>query len=178
MIRIGFLLMTVLFIKILPAQHHHHGDRTPYSSFTDRPVKALSESELKGYHNGRGMGMALAAELNGYPGPKHVLELADSLNLKPEQQKKIRQSYDHMHEQAVNLGRRIIQHERRLDSLFASQNIDAGALERLTGKIADLKGRLRLTHLSAHLEMKSVLSRRQVKRYQMLRGYHDRHGNH
>ena len=30
---------------------------------------------------GRGMGLALAAELNGYPGPAHVLELADKLDL-------------------------------------------------------------------------------------------------
>ena len=33
---------------------------------------------------GRGMGLALAAELNGYPGPSHVLELADKLKLSAE----------------------------------------------------------------------------------------------
>ena len=37
------------------------------------------------------MSLALAAELNGYPGPLHVLELADRLGLSAEQRGKVQQ---------------------------------------------------------------------------------------
>src|SRR5215475_1130417 len=53
----------------------------PYAGFEQRPIKALSEQEVDDLRAGRGMGLALAAELNGYPGPSHVLELADRLDL-------------------------------------------------------------------------------------------------
>ena len=46
-----------------------------------REVKALSAEQMTALAAGRGMGSALAAELNGYPGPLHVLELADPLGL-------------------------------------------------------------------------------------------------
>lgn len=35
--------------------------------------------------SGKGMALALPAELNGYPGPSHSLERADQLKLSPEQ---------------------------------------------------------------------------------------------
>ena len=37
------------------------------------PIRGLSEQEIDDLTNGRGMGLARAAELNGYPGPLHVL---------------------------------------------------------------------------------------------------------
>ena len=37
--------------------------------------------------------------------------------------------------------------------------------------IAQLRGELRLVHLLAHLEMKRVLSRGQIEKYDELRGY-------
>ena len=51
-------------------------------------MKSLSDQQLSDLRAGRGMGMALPAELNGYPGPVHVLELADALGLTPEQREK------------------------------------------------------------------------------------------
>ena len=48
----------------------------PYAGLQARPVKALSDQQIADLRAGRGMGLALAAELNGYPGPMHVLELA------------------------------------------------------------------------------------------------------
>ncbi len=58
--------------------------QTPYAGMQTRPIKALSEQQMADLSAGRGMGLALAAELNGYPGPVHVLELADKLNLSPD----------------------------------------------------------------------------------------------
>jgi hypothetical protein len=54
---------------------------SPYAGQEGRPIKALSETEMRDLAEGRGMGLAKAAELNSYPGPLHVLELADRLEL-------------------------------------------------------------------------------------------------
>lgn len=54
---------------------------SPYAGEEAREIKALSPSDIDGLIAGRGMGYAMAAELNGYPGPAHVLELAEQLEL-------------------------------------------------------------------------------------------------
>ncbi|MBW5435799.1 hypothetical protein FXB41_13685 [Bradyrhizobium canariense] len=51
----------------------------PYAGLEHRPIKALSHQQIEDLRAGRGMGLALAAELNGYPGPSHVLEFGDRL---------------------------------------------------------------------------------------------------
>lgn len=55
----------------------------PYAGIARRSVKALSDREISDLRTGRGMGLALAAELNGYPGPAHVLELAERVGSAP-----------------------------------------------------------------------------------------------
>jgi hypothetical protein len=61
-----------------------------------RAVKALSDQQVADLRAGRGMGLALSAELNGYPGPLHVLELGDKLGLAPEQRTKVQGLFDAM----------------------------------------------------------------------------------
>jgi hypothetical protein len=51
--------------------------QSPYAGMQTRPIKALSAQQIDDLKAGRGMGLALAAELNGYPGPSHVLELSE-----------------------------------------------------------------------------------------------------
>lgn len=123
------------------------------------------------YHEGHGMGLAKAAELNHYPGPKHVLELAQQLELSAAQLAQTQKAYDKMHAQAVRLGKLIVAKEQALDSLFAAQKITASQLRTLVTAIATWQGELRLTHLQAHLEMKEILSSAQVAKYDELRGY-------
>jgi hypothetical protein len=45
----------------------------PYSGMQTRPIKALSDQQVADLKAGRGMGLALAAELNGYPGPSRPI---------------------------------------------------------------------------------------------------------
>ena len=144
---------------------------SPYVSFTDREIKALSAAAVEEYLAGRGMGLALAAELNGYPGPKHVLELTEELALSPEQVRRANEIFDAMLAEAVELGRRIVDAERQLDRLFATREIDAPTLASSVGEIGRLDGRLRYVHLSAHLSMTELLSEAQRRRYVELRGY-------
>ncbi len=76
------------------AQDHHA--RSPYAGMQAREVKALDAKTVDDLRAGRGMGLALAAELNGYPGPMHVLELADRLRLSPDQRAKVQQLFERM----------------------------------------------------------------------------------
>jgi hypothetical protein len=46
--------------------------QSPYVGQEYREIKALSTQEISDYISGRGMGLAKAAELNGYPGPAHA----------------------------------------------------------------------------------------------------------
>src|SRR6202165_2300257 len=78
--------------------------QTPYAGMQTRPIKALSEQQVADLGAGRGMGLALAAELNGYPGPSHVLELADRLELSADQRASVQRLFDAMKAEAVPLG--------------------------------------------------------------------------
>ena len=93
------------------AQHRHQHQQTqpPYAGLQQRAVKALSEQQLSDLRAGRGMGLALAAELNGYPGPVHVLELADQLQLSDAQRHRMRELTDQMKAEAVPVGEKLIE---------------------------------------------------------------------
>ena len=73
------------------AQDHQH-KHAPYAGMQNRDVKALTEQQVADLRAGRGMGMALPAELNGYPGPMHVLELADRLSFSADQRERVQRA--------------------------------------------------------------------------------------
>lgn len=142
-----------------------------YAGLSSRPIKALSEDDVRSLREGKGMGLALAAELNGYPGPKHVLELADKLALTAEQRAAVQKSYDRMLASATALGGEIVDLEEQLDRAFAAAAIDENELSRLTGAIAERQGTLRNVHLAAHLETRALLTGHQLHVYARARGY-------
>ncbi len=143
----------------------------PYAGLQARPVKALSDQQIADLKAGRGMGLALAAELNGYPGPVHVLELATALGLSDDQRAKVTALFDAMKQEAVPLGERLIAAETALDRQFADRTITASSLGDATRNIAALQGELRLAHLKYHLETLALLTPDQAGRYATLRGY-------
>lgn len=144
---------------------------SPYTSLEGRDIKALSQDQIDGLQSGQGMGFALAAELNGYPGPRHVLELREELGLSQEQVQECEEIFTNMKTSAERLGYRVVEEERTLDQLFASHTIDAENLARQVATIAELEGQLRTVHLHAHLEMMEILSHHQIASYIELRGY-------
>jgi len=151
-------------------------DRSPYAGEEGREIKALSEADVRAYLDGTGMGMARAAELNQYPGPRHVLDNAETLKLSPAQRVAIDAVHQRMKAAAAPLGRQVVDVERRLDALFARREATADAIERLTREAADLQGRLRTVHLRAHVEVRPLLTPDQIMQYVGLRGYS--HGGH
>ncbi|HLF84462.1 MAG TPA: Spy/CpxP family protein refolding chaperone, partial [Blastocatellia bacterium] len=136
-----------------------------------RQIKALSSDEIQAYESGEGMGLAKAAELNQFPGLKHVLDLAAQLQLTEKQKADTQSVFDRMHAGATRLGSLIVEKERKLDLLFASNTIDSDKLRRAVAEIAEFQGKLRAIHLQAHLEMRRLLSPAQIKKYDELRGY-------
>jgi Spy/CpxP family protein refolding chaperone len=153
--------------------------QTPYAGMQSRPIKALSEQEVADLGAGRGMGLALAAELNGYPGPSHVLELADKLELTADQRASVQSIFDSMKAEALPLGAKLIEQETDLDKQFASRTITPESLKAATIAIAVTQGELRETHLKYHLSTAALLNPDQMQRYAELRGYgvqsHQRH---
>jgi Spy/CpxP family protein refolding chaperone len=166
---------TILFaaLGILAAASafaQQHGQQ-PYAGQEKRAVKALSEAEVADLLAGRGMGLAKAAELNGYPGPMHLLEHAASLKLSDTQKAAIEAIRARMAAAATSLGREIVARERELDAAFAETRIDETVLKAKTDEIAALTGRLRAVHLAAHIESRPLLTAQQVADYNTLRGY-------
>jgi Spy/CpxP family protein refolding chaperone len=170
---------TLAFAALLAAASPAAAQPSPYAGHTERDIKALSSEQIDDLLHGRGMGLALAAELNGYPGPKHVLELAAELGLSDEQRAAVARVHDDMQSEAVELGRRTIDAERRLDALFAGGEASSEALRAALEELGDLQAALRHAHLDAHLATKALLTEAQVRRYDELRGYVDGgHGRH
>lgn len=146
-------------------------NQAPYAGQEKREIKALSKDEARGLAEGRGMALAKAAELNHYPGPMHVLELADKLKLTEKQIAEAQRSFDKMREKAIHLGKQLIEKEKQLDKLFATRTANQENINSLVSQIARLQGELRFVHLRAHLEIRQALSAEQVDKYDELRGY-------
>ncbi len=155
-------------------QHAQHGagaHASPYADLGQREIKALSEEEIDGLLSGEGMGMALPAELHGYPGPRHVLDLAAELELTPSQLEATRRIFESISAHARELGRQIVEFERELDAAFEEQTVTRGELDRLVAEIARHRAELRAVHLGAHLDLWPVLTEEQRHTYGRMRGY-------
>jgi len=146
-------------------------ERSAYVGQAHRKIKALSSQNVDDYLKGRGMGYAKAAELNHYPGPRHVLDLADKLALSKEQIERSTSVFNDMQITAISLGERLLEKESELDSRFARGDIDSKSLQQLTDEIGALTARLRFVHLNAHLKQQALLTKTQVENYDQLRGY-------
>jgi hypothetical protein len=166
------LLAAVLMILLTGSAvaQHLHG-QSPYAELHQRPIKALSDQQLSDLQAGRGMSLALAAELNGYPGPLHVLELADRLQLSPDQAQLVHGLYDAMKKEAIGVGEKLIAAEVELDRQFAEGKITPVVLASLTAQIGERQGELRAVHLKYHLTTAELLTPDQKRRYGELRGY-------
>jgi len=147
------------------------GSASPYAGQQSRAVKALSDEERAGLLEGQGMGFAKAAELNGYPGPTHVLELANHLQLTAEQRRATRKLLDDHKAAARQLGAALVEAERALDEAFASRGADEATVRRLSAEAARLQGELRFEHLKTHLAQAALLRPEQIRHYANLRGY-------
>jgi Spy/CpxP family protein refolding chaperone len=162
-------------VSILAISAHGVGAQQPYAGMLTRSIKALSEQQMTDLRTGRGMGLALTAELNGYAGPRHVLELADQLDLSDEQRRSVKTLFDEMTAEAVALGARLIEREADLDGQFAARTISQDSLSTAMTVIGEVQAELRKTHLKYHLLTAALLTPHQMQYYSLLRGYSGAH---
>ena len=120
---------------------------------------------------GRGWGLALPAELNGMPGPTHVLELADQLNLSAAQREQAEAIFNTMRDEAKLIGQQFVDAEAALTAYFVAKQDDEAVLQTLLNQSEELRGQLRFIHLSRHIAMTDILDDDQIAAYQRLRGY-------
>jgi hypothetical protein len=182
--RVSALIATLLLASgTAPlAQHNQAGQShtmSPYAGLETRSVKSLSDKQIEDLRAGRGMGFALSAELNGYPGPLHVLELANELRLSDAQRAKTQELYHAVKGETVPLGEKLIEQEAELDKAFAAGAATPEIIADLTRRIGVTQAGIRAAHLGFHLSTKDLLSAWQLQRYAELRGYGSRaHSEH
>ena len=148
--------------------------QSSYAAEEVRSIKSLSPDDVRALEAGSGEalgGLAKLAELNGHPGPRHVLDAASELDLTPDQKEAVERIYRDMHQRSTELGRQFIEQERALDAAFAQGKVSHESLRRGLAESGRVLGELRNAHLQAHLSTKDVLTADQVRRYNELRGY-------
>jgi hypothetical protein len=145
--------------------------QTPYAGMQTRSIKALSDQQIADLRAGRGTGLALAAELNGYPGPSHLLELADKIGLSDAQRNSARSMFEEMKAETIPIGDRLIEQEAALDKLFADHAVTPEKLNAAISEIAATQAQLRAAHLKYHLSTVAMLEPSQIQQYSALRGY-------
>jgi hypothetical protein len=174
--KVAIATLVILLAGPAMAQQHQHKQhlqegQSSYAGLQQRTIKALGDQQLSDLRAGRGMGLALAAELNGYPGPIHVIELADHLQLSAEQRLRFQQLYEAMKAEAIAVGEKLIAHETALDRQFAGHTVSEASLASLTAQIGEAQAELRTVHLKYHLTTAALLTVDQLQRYAELRGY-------
>jgi hypothetical protein len=168
---LGFVLGALIAMSVLA--QHTHGAHTPYAGMQGRAIKSLSDSDIEELRRGGGWGLALPAELNGMPGPAHLLELKDRIGLSDEQVRSIQVLFEQMKQQAIPVGERLITVEAAIEARFAKGDVEEASLRRLLQEAEAARTELRFIHLSQHYKTVPLLRPEQIQRYQVLRGYAD-----
>jgi len=163
----AFLLGILASLGVLAAEPL----TSQYAGQETRSIKALSHEETAALLSGQGSGFAKAAELNGYPGPAHVLELATRLGLDSDQLAATQALMSAHRRRAQRIGAELVAAERNLDALFAERQARTASVDQATQKVAVLQGQLRAEHLNTHLLENEILTPAQVEQYSRLRGY-------
>lgn len=172
MMKIDARVAAIATLGFLPAMAGiDRPHQSPYVGMEGREIKSLSGEDLERLREGHGWGLSLAAELNGIPGPRHLLEMREELGLTSDQVAGIDALYKEMKASAIPLGKEFIRLERDLDRGFADRSLDEKGMENLLGRIARTRQQLRGVHLSAHLRTLPLLTEEQIHAYSELRGY-------
>lgn len=167
-IYIGALLLTS---TSLFASSDSPSYTSSYLGEENRAIKSLSADDIKQLQQGKGWGLAKAAELNGMPGPAHLLQMKKEIALSPDQETQIRALFDDMETKAIPLGNKLIALEKNLNDAFASKSMSVDQLQQQLDEIAQVQKQLRFVHLVTHLQTPHILQPEQIAQYNRLRGY-------
>jgi len=165
MSRYCFILVSVLSIAytniVIAGQQH----QSKYAGQEKRIIKSLSENDIQQLKSGKGWGLAKAAELNGVPGPSHIMQMKDKISLTHEQEAKVRTLFEEMQSQAIPLGKKLIQLEKNLNESFANKSVTSVLLNQQLESISIVHKELRYLHLVTHLKTPDILTSQQIEKY-------------
>jgi len=165
---VSICLLSLTAITATPQHHQHHSN---YAGQEHRLIKSLSDDDIQQLQTGKGWGLAKAAELNGLPGPIHLLQMKKEIKLTAAQEVKIQALYEDMKKKAVPLGKSLVKLEKELNDAFAQNSITTAQLSNKLDEIALVYKKLRFVHLSTHLQTPKLLTTAQITQYNHLRGY-------
>lgn len=168
MVNLAILIFTISFSVVAIASPTYESN---YIGQEKRLIKSLSNDDIQQLKHGKGWGLAKAAELNGMPGPSHILQMKDKISLTKEQEKKVQALFDDMKSKAIPLGNKLIDLEKGLNDSFANKTITNELLNQQLNSIAEVRKELRYVHLVTHLVTPSILTAQQIDEYNHLRGY-------
>jgi len=133
-------------------QHHH----------------SCLDEESASIERGEGFGMGMTADRAGYPGPRHVLDMAADLKLSSEQHAAMEKIFAAMHDKAIARGKELFESEARLEQMFRDGRPEADLREQAF-RVDSIHAELRWIHLSAHLAAQKILTPEQIAQYTRLR---------
>ena len=173
-IKFNLLVIALLFLAInAQADESSHSHTSPYAGEEARTIKSLSSEDIAELKRGGGWGLAKAAELNGVPGPAHLLEMQKEISLTDAQIAAIKTLHKQMKVQAIDQGLNLIALEQGLEAHFQNRTITDSILRASLKNISDARRNLRYIHLATHLKTPDILSEKQIQKYNALRGYAD-----
>src|SRR5262245_41873426 len=143
---------------------HGHGHAGGHQA-----AEACSAEFDKVVGEGRGFGLAFAADQNGYPGPLHVLELKDQLKLTADQEAKAQALLHAMFAESKPKSARLLEAEAKLRRLFADRAADDAAVRAAVAEVERARSEVRLVHLLAHLKTRDLLTEDQRRIYHAAR---------
>jgi len=150
------------------SMHAQHTQQDQPGSKVEADHHAFLKLEREALEKGQGFGMALAADRNGYPGPRHILELKEPLKLTSQQEAAVAELMAGMKEKALVRGREILDAEGRLEEMFRAGRSETELREE-TYRIATLRAQLRWVHLETHVAARNLLTAEQLATYQRMR---------
>jgi len=139
---------------------HGHGHTGGHQA-----AEACSAEFDKVVGDGRGFGLAFAADQNGYPGPLHVLELKDQLKLTADQETKAQALLHAMFAESKPKSARLLEAEAKLRRLFADRAADDAAVRAAVAEVERARSEVRLVHLLTHLKTRDLLTEDQRRIY-------------
>jgi Spy/CpxP family protein refolding chaperone len=157
MVAMGALFTAASSVSWSQHEHGHAGGHQAAEACSAEFDKVVAE--------GRGFGMAFAADQNGYPGPMHVLELKDRLKLTPDQEAKAQTLMHAMFSESKPKSARLLAAEEKLRGLFADRTADDAAVRAAVGEVERARSEVRLVHLLAHLKTRNLLTEDQRRIY-------------
>lgn len=155
--------------SLATAQHAHDGASGGEPHLAAQRCQQQFEQVIA---DGRGFGLAFAADQEGYPGPLHVLELKDRLRISGDQEREMQRMMDTMFAESRPAAARLLAAERRLRSLFASGTADEASVRAAVADVERARAEVRLVHLLTHLKTRDRLTEEQRRLYHAVRWGH------